>query len=286
MPPYIQRTMNNGTPEICIVSDGTLRMDGAALYGPIPRTIWGGLNPPDNKNRVLAGLNCVLIKAGGKNILVDTGVGTKYRAPQKNQYVMKAGELISDLRVHGLGVENIDIVVLTHLHFDHAGGCTRWTVGSKSVPTFPKATYLVQKQDWHEATHPNERTEDAYLPEDFMPLKEAGQLELVDGSTEIAPGVQLRSTGGHTSGHQMVLMESKDGTIVYPGDMVPTADHLSLGYTTGWDVHPTDTVAAKRAILHQGFQENWTMVFSHGVSHQAGKLICQDGQPSFLPREL
>lgn len=278
--------MPAGTPETHILSDGTMRMDGAALYGPIARTVWGNSNPPDNKNRVLTGLNCLLIKAAGKNILVDTGAGTKQEPQLKIHHVMKVGELVNDLRVHGLSVDNIDFVVLTHLHFDHTGGCTKWSAGSKVIPTFPKATYLVQKHDWHEATHTNERTEDAYLTEDFLSLEETGQLDLVNGSTEIVTGVRVAPTGGHTAGHQMVWVDSKAGPVVYPGDIIPTADHLALGYTTGWDVHPADTVGKKRSILQQGFDEGWTIVFSHGVNTKAGVLVRDDGQPSLHPTDL
>ena len=278
--------MSSGTPESHVLRDGTLRTDGAAMYGPIPRTTWGGFNPPDNKNRVLAGINCVLITASDKNILVDTGLGTKHPVDRKNLYVMKAGELVRDLQVLGLGTDKIDIVVLSHLHFDHAGGCTRWSSGEKATPTFPKATYLVQKDDWYEATHTNERNAEAYLPEDFLPLEEAGQLELVDGITEIVPGVRLQPTGGHTSGHQMVWIESHDGAIIYPGDMIPTSDHLSLAYTTGWDVHPSGTVVEKRAILEEAYQDNWTVVFCHGINLKSATLSSQNGQRTFIPQDL
>ena len=278
--------MKIGRIGVSFVTDGTIRLDGGALYGVVPKVIWNSLTPADRRNRVIVGLNCLLIRASGKNILVDTGVGNKHPLQRKNMFAMKAGGLVSDLKTHGLGVEDIDIVALTHLHFDKAGGCTKRAYGDRAVPTFPKATYLVQRKDWYEATHTTERNSSVYIPDDYMPLEESGQLDLLDGDTEIAPNVWLRVTGGHTAGHQALFVESSTRRVAYLGDVLPTPLHLPLLHITSWDVHPTDTLERKRQFLSQAESDRWLLIFGHGVGHRAGYLVRRDGQLTLDPEEL
>lgn len=213
-------------------------------------------------------------------------MGTKHTSHNKTIYAMKAGELINGLKAHGLGVEDIDLVALTHLHFDHVGGCTRHGYGGEPVPTFPNATYLIQRQDWEEASHPSERSIDAYIPQDFLPLEESRQLELLDGDAEIAPGVWLRVTGGHTRGHQIVTVESGDRKAVYLGDLLPTAHHLPLHYISAGDIHPTDTLECKRQLLDQALKERWLLLLSHGHRLRAGYPVQEDGHVTLEPHEL
>ena len=269
-----------------MLSDGTIRLDGGALYVAVPKVIWNGLSPADRRNRVTLGLNCLLIRSEGKNILVDTGLGTKHTPRRKNLFAMRAGWLVSDLKSHGLGVDDIDVVALTHLHFDHSGGCTRAGYLEKAIPAFPRATYLVQRLDWHEATHPSERTQGSYLSEDFLPLEESGQLELLDGDVEISTGVWLKVTGGHTLGHQMVYIESGDLRVAFLGDLLPTSHHLPLAYVTAWDVRPLDTLERKRQFLAQAETEGWLLIFGHGLGLRAGYLVRRDGRLGVEPREV
>ena len=278
--------MKIGRVSVSFVTDGTIRLDGGALYGVVPKVIWNTLTPADKRNRVTVGLNCLLIRAGGKNILVDTGVGNKHPLRRKNMFAMKAGGLVSDLKSHGLGVDDIDIVALTHLHFDQAGGCTKRTYGDRAVPTFPRATYLVQRKDWYEATHTTERNSSVYIPDDYMPLEESGQLELLDGDTEIVPNVWLRVTGGHTAGHQALFVESSNRRVAYLGDVLPTPVHLPSLYVTSWDVHPRDTLERKRQFLSQAESDGWLLIFGHGIGQRAGYLVRRDGQLTLDPEEL
>ena len=269
-----------------MVSDGTIGLDGGALYGVVPKVVWNKLSPADGRNRVTVGLNCLLIRVGGKNILVDTGVGNKHTLRRKNAFAMKAGGLVGDLMAHGLGVEDIDVVALTHLHFDHAGGCTKRGYGRKAVPTFPRAVYLVQRRDWYEATHTSERSRAAYVPEDFLPLDEGHQLELLDGDTEIAPNVWLKVTGGHTSGHQMVFVESGDQRVACLGDVLPTPHHLPFPYGTAWDIHPLDTLERKRCLIEQAEREGWLLIFGHGIDPKAGHPVRRGGRLTLAPISL
>lgn len=283
---YIQATVKEGEAELSVVSDGTMRIDGGALYGAVPKMRWGTFHPSDGRNRVTIGLNCLLIRTGTHNILVDTGAGAKHPTQLKKLLAMKTGQLGSDLRAQGLGVEDIDVVVLTHLHFDHVGGCTRRVVGDKEVTTFPNATYLVQRQEWLDATNTNERTRHAYFPEDILPLQESGQLELIDGDTEISPKVWLTVTGGHTAGHQMVLVETGGRRLAYMGDLLPTYHHLPLHYISSLDVHPSDTLESKRRLLAQAEEERWLLLFGHGVDNRSGYLVRRDGRIGLEPEEL
>lgn len=278
--------MRLGDIELDLLSDGTLRLDGGGLYGPVPKPVWNAVSPADSRNRVKVGLNCLLIRAGGKRILVDTGAGSKHPLRRQHTYAMKADALPDDLRAHGLGVEDIDVVALTHLHFDHAGGATRFDPAGKVVPTFPNASYLVQRRDWEEASHPNERARFSYIAEDFLPLAEHRQLELLDGDTQIAPGVWMKVTGGHTPGHQSVQIESDGQRAACLGDVLPTPNHLPVDFATAWDTGPLDTMECKRQSLSLAEREGWLLIFGHGLGPRAGYLVRDEGGLALKPQEL
>lgn len=278
--------MRVGNVELALVSDGTIRLDGGALYGVVPKVLWSRWTRADRKNRVTIGLNCLLIRSGGKNILVDTGVGNKHPRRRRSMFAMAAGSLVGNLKAIGVEPEDIHIVALSHLHFDHAGGCTTYDSHSKPLPTFPNATYLVQRRDWEEATDTNERTRAAYLPEDFLPLEKSEQLELLDGDREIAPGVWLKVTGGHTAGHQMVFIDSVGERAACLGDVLPTPHHLSLPYISAWDLFPMKTLASKRQLLKQAEREEWLLVFAHSLDIRAGYLVREEGRLRLSPRTV
>ena len=281
--------MQLGRAQLDIISDGTIRVDGGSMFGVVPKAIWNRDRVADRQNRVEMGLNCSLIRVGGKSVLVDTGVGTKHGRKVKSIYHMKAGRLVANLAAHGVAPEDIDLVILTHLHFDHAGGCTRYRAGTRArllEPVFPRATYLAQRQDWEEATKTNERTRPAYLPEDFLPLEEARQLELLDGDTEVLPGLWVRRTGGHTAGHQMVYLESEGMTAAWLGDVLATPQYLPVHYITAFDMYPLETVEAKRHWLGRAEAEDWLLIFGHSLEPQAGRLTRRDGRLSMLPVAL
>jgi glyoxylase-like metal-dependent hydrolase (beta-lactamase superfamily II) len=278
--------MRLGDSELTLVSDGTIRIDGGSMFGVVPKAIWGRTRPADRKNRVEMGLNCLLIRTGGKNVLVDTGVGTKHSQKVRAIFHIRAGKLVHNLARAGLAREDIDLVVLTHLHFDHAGGCTRRDRDGSLAPVFPRATYLVQRRDWQEATETNERTGPAYLPEDFLPLEDAKQVELLDGDTELLPGLWVRRTGGHTAGHQMVYIESAGERAACLGDVLPMPQHLPVHYMTAFDMYPLETLDAKRHWLSEAERGNWLLIFGHGTDQKAGYLTRQDSRLSLTPYEI
>ena len=275
--------MRLGRAELDLISDGTFRMDGGTVYGVVPKAIWGQLQPADRKNRIEVGLNCLLIRTGGKNVLVDTGLGTKHGARARRIFAMKAGKLVSNLARIGLQPADIDLVVLTHLHFDHVGGCTQYNRQNQLEPVFPRAIHLVQRQDWIEATETNERTRPAYVPEDFLPLEEARQLELLDGDAELLPGLWVRRTGGHTAGHQIVHIESEGQQAACMGDVVPTLYQLPVHYMTSFEMFPLETVETKRRWLGQAEQERWLLIFGHGTGQKAGRIVRREGRIALNP---
>ena len=264
--------MKLGNLSIDLLSDGSMRLDGGAYFGVVPRVLWERSAQPDERNRVAADLNCPLIRTGGKNILVDTGLGTKHTEKRQAQFGMDVGHLLGEVRAQGLQPEDIDYVVFSHLHFDHAGGATFVTASGELAPTFPRAQHLVQRADWDEATHPNERNGAGYFEEDLEPLRKANQLELLDGDTEIVPGVSAQVTGGHTAGHQIVVMEVDGRKACFFGDLSPSVAHLPLPYSQSFDLYPVEVLNQKRRLLAQALKEQWLVIFDHETEHKAGYL--------------
>jgi glyoxylase-like metal-dependent hydrolase (beta-lactamase superfamily II) len=257
-------TTRVGDLVVHVLSDGFFRLDGGAMFGVVPKTLWSRVAPADEKNRIRMGMNCLLIEGNGKRVLVDAGSGTKNDPKFRDIYAIEGPEgLISDLAALGVGPGDIDTVALTHLHFDHCGGGT--TRGEDGVvrPTFPNARYYVRRQEWHDAHHANERNRDSYFPENYDPLEASGQLTIHDADQEILPGVSMRSLPGHTLGHQGTFFDLPSGRALYAVDLIPTAAHLPLPYIMGYDLYPMMTLETKRKILTDATRENWIFLFEH-----------------------
>lgn len=264
--------MKLGGFDISLLSDGTFWLDGGAMFGVVPKVVWDRLNPPDEENRIELGLNCLLIQTHDKNILVDTGFGDKFDEKFEERFkVNKAKNLILSLKEIGLTPKDIDMVINTHLHFDHAGGNTRLEAGNPA-PSFPRAKYVIQRGEWEDAINPNERTRASYLKENLIPIQEAGLLELIDGDTELLSGVRTIVTGGHTPNHQIVLLESEGKKALYLGDLVPTTSHIKTPYVMGYDLYPLDTMMKKREILNRALEEHWLLIFEHDPKIGMGYL--------------
>ncbi len=264
--------MKLGDLEISLHSDGTFWLDGGAMFGVVPKAVWNKLNPADEWNRIELGLNCLLIQIEGKKILVDTGIGDKFDEKFRERFrIKRPNGLLDSLQRVGVGAEEIDMVINTHLHFDHAGGNTRWG-GGEIVPSFPKARYIIQRGEWEDAISPNERTRASYLKENLIPIQEAGLLELIEGERELLPGVRVMVTGGHTPNHQVVLLESKGKKALYLGDLVPTTSHLKTPWVMGYDLYPLDTMKKKKELLNRALNERWLLVFEHDPQVGMGYL--------------
>lgn len=256
-----------------IISDGVIKIDGGSMFGQVPKVAWESSVVTDRKNRMTLGLNCLLLQVNGQNVLVDTGIGSKEIDQDKENFGLVPSRLLKGLKNQaGLTAKDISAVVLSHLHFDHSGGCTRLDRAGNLVPTFPKAKYYVQEKCWEEACNPNERCNGAHRPENFLPIDERGQLELLDGDTEIMPGLNVIVTDGHTRGHQIVMFNHGGERVVFLGDIVPTPHHLNLVAISAFDSSPEKTLEQKRDLLREAERQGWLLVFSHGHDVKAGYL--------------
>jgi len=274
--------MNINGINVYPVSDGYFRLDGGAMFGVVPRVLWEKRAPPDDKNRIKMGLWCLLIKTDNKNILVNTGIGNKYNQRYQDIFdIQHPPSLLSGLAENNIKPADIDTVILTHLHFDHCGGNTSQLRMANSevriVPTFPKARYIVQQAEWEKAVTPNERTRASYIKENLIPVKEAGLLELIDGDKEILPGISVRVTGGHTRGHQVVLIKSGGKTAVYWSDLIPTTAHIDLPYIMSYDLYPEETLEKKRQLVEQAIKEEWICFWEHDPAINCGYIRKDNG---------
>ncbi|HEV8129412.1 MAG TPA: MBL fold metallo-hydrolase [Candidatus Eisenbacteria bacterium] len=259
-----------GPYTVRFISGGRFRLDGGAMFGVVPKTLWNRVAPADERNRIQMGMNCLLIEGNGKRVLVDAGSGTKIDAKFRDIYAIEKPEgLIYELAAAGAEPDQIDTVALTHLHFDHCGGGT--TRGEDGVvrPTFPKAHYLIRRQEWDDAHHANERNRASYLSENYDPLAESGQLILHKDDMEILPGVWMKVLPGHTLGHQGVFFDVPGQRALYTVDLVPTVAHLPLPFIMGYDLYPMMTLETKRAILRDATREKWLLLLEHDPEHLA-----------------
>jgi glyoxylase-like metal-dependent hydrolase (beta-lactamase superfamily II) len=276
-----------GDARLTMVNGGNFRLDGGAMHGVVPKTLWSKLVSCDASNRCEYTTRCLLIEVGDRRILVETGNGDKFSPKLKDIYGIDHDRSIGDaLREVGLESEAIDMVVMTHMHFDHSGGTTRKTASGALEPVFKRAKHVVQKLEWEDATHPHERNRASYLGDNIGPLGEAGLLQLVDGETEIAPGVRVVPTPGHTRGHQSVLIGPEGGPrALFLGDVVPTSVHTRLPWVMAYDLDPARTLETKRALFRRALEENWLLLWGHDRDHMGGRLgLDKDG--NYVVREL
>ncbi|MFQ5918095.1 MAG: MBL fold metallo-hydrolase [Candidatus Binatia bacterium] len=259
--------------------DGYFRLDGGAMFGVVPRVLWEKTNPPDDRNRILLALGALLVKAHGKHVLIDTGIGNKGDEKFCDIYAVDRRPSIEEsIKKIGLTPKDIQIVINTHFHFDHAGGDTTRMSGGRIVPTFPNAEYYVQRGEWQLAMTPNERSQRSYLLENYEVLSKLDRLILLDSNAEILPGIQVVKTPGHTEHHQSVIVQSEGETVCFLGDLVPTSSHIPLPYTMAYDLFPLTSIETKRSLLKQAHEEGWVLVFQHDPRVRMGRLEKIDGR--------
>ncbi len=247
------------------------------MFGVVPRPLWEKKMAPDARNRIELSMNCLLILAGGKRILVETGAGGKMDAKLRDIYGLDGPRLAGALRNYGLRPEDIDIVVNTHLHFDHCGGNTYVEKG-RALPVFPNARYYVQRAEFDHAMQPNERDRASYFPENFAALEADGHLTLLDGEGAIAPGVEVVVVPGHTSGMQCVKLAGGGRTAFLLADLVPTAAHLPLAWIMGYDLYPMMTLENRKRWIPEIVREGWVALFAHDARTPAAYLRERDGK--------
>jgi glyoxylase-like metal-dependent hydrolase (beta-lactamase superfamily II) len=277
--------MRFGDLTLTLVNGGNFRLDGGAMHGVVPKTLWSKLVSCDALNRCEYATNCLLVEGRGHRILIETGNGDKFPEKERQIYGIDHDQSVEkNLRALGVEPASITHVIMTHLHFDHSGGTTRRTPRG-AEPIFSSARHVVQKLEWEDATHPHERNQASYLTENFQPLAEAGLLTLVDGAQEIAPGVRVVPTPGHTRGHQSVLVDDGAGhKLLFLGDVVPTSLHTRLPFIMGYDLDVVGTLESKRRLWKQALAERWLLVFGHDPTIRAGYLG-QDARGQFVITE-
>jgi four helix bundle protein len=277
--------MRLGEFELHSISDGDFWLDGGSMYGVVPKVLWNKLTPADGENRIKLSLNCLLIKTPEKMVLVDTGLGDKFSKRLKAIYKTERSRNVhTSLAALRIEPSDIDFVINTHLHFDHCGGNTIKENG-KYVPAFPNAKYIIQKDEWSNANQPNEKTTSSYRPDDFLPLEEAGQLQLIEGDYDVIPGIKTIVTRGHTLGHQSVLITSEGNHAFYLGDLIPMTYHLKIPYVTGFDLYPVELLDTKKGILNRAVLEKWLLIFEHDPDIVFAHITKDAGVVKLVPVE-
>jgi glyoxylase-like metal-dependent hydrolase (beta-lactamase superfamily II) len=275
-----------GDLEVLPIHGGNFHLDGGAMFGVVPKTLWEKKAPADEKNRVRLAANSVLVRSQGKNVLIETGNGTKWEPKLRNIYGIQDGDPLKDsLGRAGVEPENIDLVINTHLHFDHAGGNTR-QVDGRDVPAFPNAQYVVQVGELEHALHPTERDRAGYFEDRFVPIQEAGQWRLVEGDAEILPGIFVTRIPGHNAEIRAVKISGGGRTILYVADLLPTRHHLPLAWMTGYDLYPLHTLETKRKRLAEIIAHGWIVVFGHDPDYPAATLHERGGKIEAEPVDL
>ncbi len=273
--------MKFGNFELSIIRESVFKLDGGAMFGVVPKTMWGKLSPADELNRVVLACNLLLIDTGAAKVLIETGMGDRWSDKERERYGLET--LVSpEHTLDGVGLKpkDIDFVIISHLHFDHAGGATISKDGA-IVPTYPNAKYVVQRGEWDFAFKANARAKASYRPDDFVPIEAHKQLLLVDGDYEVTPGVSVRLTGGHTSHHQVVCFESAGQKGVYFADIMPTRSHLSPPWVMGYDHYPLVSCDVKTEYLAKAAAEDWLVVFDHEPGVPWGKVKVEGNRFEF-----
>lgn len=261
--------MRFGPLDLTVVTHGFFRLDGGAMFGTVPKTIWAKLAPPDEDNRILLAARSLLVRTADRVLLVDAGMGDRWPDKLRRIYDIRPSEDDGT----GLDPASVTDVILTHLHFDHARGVFQAGPGGEdeTVLRYPGARIHVQAANYGTAKAPNARERASYIAEDVQRLEGAG-LVLHEGSSEVAPGVWVHRTDGHTRGHQWVEVRAAGRTFVFPSDIVPTSRHLPLPYLMGYDMSAETLLVEKDALLRRAVEEDWVLVFGHDPEIVAGRI--------------
>ncbi len=286
--------MRLGEFELHSLLDGFFGLDGGAMFGVVPKPVWEKTNPADARNRIRLAARPLLVVAGPERILIDTGIGDRWDEKARELYRIEQPDTIeTSLARVGFKPDDVTKVVLTHLHFDHAGATTRHDDSGKPVPRFSNARHYVQQKEWEAAVTPNRRSRASYRLDDFLPIKAAGLLELINGPLELVLGLELLPTGGHTPGHQIVVLtdnsESRNQkpefrTAVFWGDLIPTRSHIATPYIMGYDLNPLETMEQKDKLVPQAIAGKWLSFLEHDPEYPCGVIEEENGRPFLRPR--
>jgi glyoxylase-like metal-dependent hydrolase (beta-lactamase superfamily II) len=267
------------------VHGGDFWLDGGVMFGVVPKTLWGKQSPPDELNRIRVACRCVLARNGRQTVLVDTGYGGKFASLDRKFYSLEAGEpLVASLASLGVAPADVDLVVFSHLHFDHAGGVTRFDAGRRPELVFPRARFIVGRLEWEDATSEAPELEGVYSNDNLRPLSESGRLELVEDATEILAGLRTRLTGGHTRGHFAIEFSSNGQAAILFGDICPSRMHLRRMWHLAYDLYPLETRRQKVALLGEAADRGAWVLWSHDPNVAASRVV-RDPKREFVLAE-
>jgi len=273
--------MRLGDFEVYALSDGTFCLDGGQMFGVVPKPLWERKIPGDARNRIRLALTCLLVRTGRENVLIETGIGDKYDAKFADIYgIDHRTSLLSDLLGHGLRPDEVDVLINSHLHFDHCGWNTR-REGGREVPTFSRARYYVQHGEWEHALAPTERDRASYIESYFRAAE--GQTTFLEGDREVLPGVRVQVVPGHTKNLQAVWVESRGERVCFVSDLIPTSAHLLYPWIMAFDLYPLETLANKKRLIPELVRDNVVVVFPHDAAMPWARLVEREGKIAAVP---
>jgi len=271
--------MRFGDFEVTPLVDGFFRLDGGAMFGSVPKVLWERRAPADEKNRIMLGLRPLLVRTPEHTVLIDAGIGAKMSEKEAAIYAIdRRPGLEGALAEAGVAVGDVDVVIASHLHFDHVGGLTTRLADGAIVPTFRRATHHIRRAEWEDATHPHERNRASYLPDNFVPLEQAGIVSFHEEDTELLPGIRAVRTGGHTMHHELIRLESGGRVGVFVADLMPTAAHVDAPWIMGYDLYPMDTLIFKKRFLREAIDGEYVIFFEHDPAMAAGIIRETNGR--------
>ena len=267
-----------GDLELYSLSDGLFRLDGGAMFGVVPKPLWSRRAPADERNRISLTMRPLLVRTPRHVVLIDAGVGDKLTGKERDIYAIdQTMNLHASLASVGLSPSDVDVVIASHLHFDHAGGFTVSGDG-RVAPVFPRARYVIRRQEWDDATHPHERNRASYVEAAYVPLADAGVVDFIEADGDVLPGISVWRTGGHTMHHQLIRIESGGRTAVFAADLMPTTAHVDEPWIMGYDLYPMDTLTYKKRFLREAIDGEYVIFFEHDPGIAAGVIRERDGR--------
>lgn len=256
------------------INTGHFKLDGGAMFGVVPKSIWNKLNPADENNMCSWAMRCLLIEDNNRLILIDNGMGSKQDAKFFGHYYLHGNDTLeTSLNKYGFSCSDITDMVLTHLHFDHCGGSINYNSDrTKLEPAFKNARYYCNEKHWHWATHPNPREKASFLKENILPIQESGQLHFIDTTSKLIEGLSFIEVNGHTEGMMLPLVNYKNTTVAFMADLIPSVSHIPLPYVMSYDTKPLETLKEKQHILNEALENNWTLFFEHDPATECASL--------------
>ena len=254
-----------GNWDVKVLETGNFWLDGGAMMGSVPKILWEKTNPPDSCNRIKLALRCLLLDNGTDKILIESGMGNKFNDKFSKMFSVKQSKnpLSDILNNYGYSNEDITHMILTHLHFDHAGGATSFGDEGNYIPTFPNAKYYISKENWGAGINPSPRDRASYLKENYVPIDDAGLFEFISSNSTILPGISTYTVNGHTTGQQLIKIDSEGEVLVFCSDLIPLESHLKLPWIMGYDLNAQLTLKEKTEFLEMASKNNWWLFFYH-----------------------